>query len=173
MTKLSKGMVRVLSFVMLVLSLAACGQGIASKPSASVDQPKTVNVELNSFYLRSDVSTVSAGKVTFKATNKDVVTHEMLVVKVSDDVTKTTSGKGALKQNNEAQVIKFASDLVYDGAISRLIEEKFNKLGEVPDIGGGTSGEVALDLTPGTYLLLCNLVAHFKSGMRTMLVVTQ
>lgn len=133
---------------LLVLSVAGCGGGNASASTQGVKQ-NVVNVTLNSFVITPDITTVPAGSVTFKAKNIDVVTHEMLVIP-------TVNGK---------------IDLPYNKAISRVFEDKIESLGEVPEIEGGTSGEVTLDLKPGTYLLICNLVAHYESGMRTLITV--
>ncbi len=132
---------------LLVLAVAGCGGNVAASTKGA--KATNVNVTLVSFVITPDVTTIPAGKVTFHAKNIDVVEHEMLVIPVM---------KGAL-------------DLPYDKTIARVPEDKINSLGEVPEIEGGANGEVTLDLAPGTYLLICNLVGHYDSGMHTLLTV--
>lgn len=133
---------------LLVLSVAGCSGGNAMASTQGADGT-TVKVTLNSFKITPNITTIPAGKVTFKATNIDVVSHEMLVIP-------TINGK---------------ADLPYNKAIARVFEDQIQSLGEVPEIEGGTPGEVVLDLKPGTYLLICNLIAHYESGMRTLITV--
>jgi uncharacterized cupredoxin-like copper-binding protein len=93
---------------------------------------------------------VPAGSVTFDVKNasSDVV-HEMLVVKVADTTT----------------------TLPYDEAAMKLDEAKLGSLGEVSELDPGKSGNVTLDLAPGTYALLCNQPGHYAAGMWTLLTV--
>jgi uncharacterized cupredoxin-like copper-binding protein len=44
-------------------------------------------------------------------------------------------------------------------------------LGEVPELDPGKSGRLALRLSRGKYLLLCNVPGHFQLGMHKVLVV--
>ena len=102
--------------------------------------------------IRTDVSTVAAGEVTFDVTNwSRGLVHEMLVVAVD---------------NPDAQ-------LPYDADDQRVIEEKINSLGETEEMQPKTSKTLTLDLKPGTYLLVCNLPGHYAAGMWTVLTVTQ
>jgi uncharacterized cupredoxin-like copper-binding protein len=137
--------------VLSALAIAGCSRSVEASTLRPVvaDGGTVVNVTARSFVIKPDTTTIPAGKVTFKVTNIDVITHETLVVHAQ--------GKGF--------------DLPYDFAISRVIEEKIDKPGEVPDIKSGTSGEVTLDLEPGTYILMCNLTAHFQAGMHTLIKV--
>jgi uncharacterized cupredoxin-like copper-binding protein len=146
-----KGMLKVLiqasMLGLLVLTAAGCGGNAAASTQGA--KQSTVNVTLTSFVITPDVTTVPAGKVTFKAKNTDTINHEMLVL----------------------PVVNSAFQPPYDKTISRIPEDKIESLGEVADIESGTSGEVTLDLKPGTYLLFCNLVAHYESGMHVILTV--
>ena len=38
-------------------------------------------------------------------------------------------------------------------------------IGEQPEYEPGTPGSVTLDLTPGHYVVMCNIAAHYKAGM--------
>ena len=43
---------------------------------------------------------------------------------------------------------------------------------EVEDVKAGTTKQLTVDLTPGRYVLLCNLPGHYKLGMETGLTVS-
>lgn len=95
---------------------------------------------------------VKAGKVTFKVTNtsKSEQEHEFLIVK-----TDLTSDQ---------------LPFVQEGA--RVDETKFKGIKEGGDLEPGQTKTLVLTLKPGTYLLFCNEVGHFKAGMHTTLTVT-
>ncbi len=99
-----------------------------------------------------DQTTISAGKVTFEATNdsKDNI-HEMLLAPVPGGVT----------------------ELPYIVDENRVSEEGAKYLGEVSELDPGKSGALTVDMVPGTYIIFCNLPGHFISGMWTLLTVTQ
>lgn len=99
-----------------------------------------------------DVTTVSAGRVTFDVVNdsKDII-HEMLVAPIaSTDV-----------------------DLPYNADEYRVDEEAAGYLGEVSELDPGKGGALTVDLEPGQYLLFCNIPGHFIGGMWTVLTVTE
>jgi uncharacterized cupredoxin-like copper-binding protein len=99
--------------------------------------------------VKADVTTVPAGKVTFNVTNasKDIV-HEMLVSPLPAD-----------------------GQLPYVAAEYRVDEEAAGHLGEVSELDPGQTGSLTLDLTPGKYILFCNIPAHFMNGMWTVVTV--
>ena len=97
-----------------------------------------------------DQASIAAGKVTFNVTNdsKDII-HEMLVAPVS-----------------AGQV-----ELPYDPTKNRVDEEGAKYLGEVSELDPGQTGSLTVDLTPGTYVLFCNIPGHFIDGMWTLITV--
>ena len=91
-----------------------------------------------------------SGSVTFNVRNASkTFVHEMLVVKLADTTT----------------------PLTYDEATLKLNEDKLGSLGEVSELDPGKSGALTLDLTPGTYALLCNQPGHYAAGMWTVLTI--
>ncbi|MFH7026954.1 MAG: sulfocyanin-like copper-binding protein [Heteroscytonema crispum UTEX LB 1556] len=95
-------------------------------------------------------STVPAGNVEFVVTNQGKVEHEFVVIK-----TDLPLDKLPLKGD-------------------RLDEDKAGKeIGEIDEdeLKSGTTKTLSLNLTPGKYLIVCNLPGHFKAGMRTLLTV--
>lgn len=98
-----------------------------------------------------DQATVPAGKITFAAVNdsKDTI-HEMLVAPVPEGTT----------------------ELPYIVDENRVDEEAAHYLGEVSELDPGKSGELSIELQPGTYVVFCNVPGHFINGMWTFLTVT-
>lgn len=98
-----------------------------------------------------DRSTVKAGEVTFQVKNDSTMSmpHEMVVAPTASPDTA----------------------LPYSEANSEVDEGTAGALGEVEEINAGTSGSVTLTLTPGTYVLFCNLPGHYAAGMWTLLTV--
>ncbi|MEI7773102.1 MAG: sulfocyanin-like copper-binding protein [Chloroflexales bacterium] len=139
--------------ILSVMAVTGCTRRVEAStltlPAAGAGT--VVNVTARSFVINSDVSdNIPAGDITFKVSNTDVVTHETLIIKAQSPT---------------------GFDLPYDASISRIFENKIDKPGEVPDIQPGTTGQVTLNLEPGTYVLVCNLTAHFQAGMHKLIHV--
>lgn len=100
--------------------------------------------------VKADVDTVPAGTVTFQVTNtsKDIV-HEMILSPIAAD------GK----------------PLPYVTGDQRVDEDAAGHLGEVSELDPGATGALTVDLTPGKYILFCNIPAHFMDGMWTVITV--
>ncbi|MEO5613351.1 MAG: hypothetical protein ABIR04_00275 [Cypionkella sp.] len=102
--------------------------------------------------IKIDTATIAPGRITFEVVNdsKDII-HEMIVSPIkSTDV-----------------------DLPYLADENRVDEETAGHLGEVAELDPGKSGALTVDLTPGLYLLYCNIPNHFVGGMWTVLTVTE
>ena len=101
--------------------------------------------------IKLDQATVPVGNVTFAVTNdsKDII-HEVIVSPVA---------AGTIEPP-------------YLADENRVDEEKARHLGEVAELDPGKGGALTVDLTPGTYILYCNIPGHFIDGMWTLLTVT-
>lgn len=101
--------------------------------------------------IRTDQGTVKAGSVSFEVTNwSRSVLHEMLVVAVDSPTTA----------------------LPYDYTALKIPEEQVKVLGEASDLQPNITKTVDLTLTPGSYLLICNVPGHYASGMVAAITVT-
>src|SRR4051812_37212741 len=119
--------------------------GSGSKPAASKPAAAgPVKVRLTDFKIAPSASTVSAGKVTFAATNAGKDEHEMVVVR-------TNKQPSQLRKGNEAS--------------------EAGSVGEISETKPGASKQVTLNLKSGRYVLLCNVPGHFMAGMYTTLTV--
>jgi uncharacterized cupredoxin-like copper-binding protein len=100
--------------------------------------------------IRLDKPTVKAGAVIFDVTNwSRSVLHEVLVVSVDNPT----------------------APLPYDYPQARVPENQVKVLGEVGDLQPNVSKTFELTLTPGSYLLICNLPGHYAAGMAVPLSV--
>ncbi len=140
-------------------ALAAVFFGLSAAAYPAAQSPTVVHVDLmdpstgpsiKGMVIKADPTRVRPGPVLFEVSNdsKNLV-HEMLVVAVSrPDPT-----------------------LPYDQKDNRVIESKIRDLGEASDLRPGEKKSLRLTLKPGNYILMCNQPDHYKSGMRTDLVV--
>ena len=93
---------------------------------------------------------VPQGKVVFKVTNNSkTVIHEMLLAPIANANTALT----------------------YIDKENRADEKTTHDLGEVSELDPGKSGELTVDMKPGTYVLFCNVPGHLGAGMWTTITV--
>jgi uncharacterized cupredoxin-like copper-binding protein len=99
-----------------------------------------------------DVATVPAGEVTFKAVNDSLeFYHEMLISPISDP----------------------ASPLPYNAEEHRVDEAALGVSFDLGELKSHASGKLTVTMTPGTYILYCNIAGHYAMGMWTLLTVTE
>jgi len=115
----------------------------ATKPAPAPAAAGKVDVKLGEMFVRPNAQVVRAGKVTLTVANTGKLTHEMIVERTP--VTLDPSGKA-----NEG-----------------------HSSGEVPELQPGKSGNVTLQLKPGTYQLFCNVPGHYAAGQHTNITVTK
>ena len=141
--------------LMLPAALLAGTGLVLSCVGASAGQTVTVTLKdkgMESMTIETSPAEIKAGEVVFNVTNtSETLVHEFVVAKSDTPV--------------EA--------LPYDEAEKEVSEDAMEVQSEIEDIDPGKSGTLTLDLTPGTYLLLCNKVGHFKAGMVKMIKVVQ
>lgn len=102
--------------------------------------------------LTLDKATIKAGETTFMVHNDAMSEeHEMVLVKLKspDQKIEVVAGK------------------------DRIDEKKLKSMGEVSDLKPGAEGELKAKLTPGSYVLLCNIKGHYQAGMHAQLTVTK
>ena len=117
-----------------------------------------VSVTLQEFAVGTDPSSVSPGSVTFNIENKGPDdTHEFVVIRTDLDPTALpTDEDGAVDET---------------GAGIEVVDE-------VEEIPVGDTPTLTVDLTAGSYVLICNIFdeseneAHYQEGMRTGLTVS-
>ncbi len=146
----------------IVALVAACGGSSgAASPSAATAAGTSVNVTLQEFAVTPDIASVPAGTVTFVTKNtgpEDV--HELVVI------------------NSDLGVTDLPVDK--DGKVTEGVAG-VTLIGEIEGIAVGETKQADLALTPGKYVLICNILqtepdgsleSHYKVGMRTAFEVT-
>lgn len=153
-----------LVFALTALALAAVVGGCATgsigpsaAPGASGSPPSTVDVKLQEWAVLPASPTVRTGGVTFNVANAGPDwAHELVVVKTDLAVEDLpTKAGGSFDEAGAGVTI----------------------IGEAENVAVGGSESVTLDLGPGKYVLLCNIIEdiriHYQLGMRTPFEVTQ
>jgi uncharacterized cupredoxin-like copper-binding protein len=124
-------------------------------PAATTPGSTAVAVTLQEWAVVPSVTSVPAGSVTFTARNVGTEAHEMVVLK-------TDLGLLELPTGSDGKVPEEGPNL--------------KAMGEVSELPAGATGSVTLDLVPGHYLLICNIVdadgtAHYGKGMTSAITV--
>jgi uncharacterized cupredoxin-like copper-binding protein len=95
---------------------------------------------------------IKPGIVSFQVTNdsKDTI-HELILAKITNP----------------------GQPLPYDTGKNVVFEDKIAYLGEVEETDPGKTGTLTKALTPGEYMLLCNVAGHYEAGMWTVFNVAR
>ncbi len=133
---------RVLAAVATVAVVPAC----ASTSGALPPTPPVVDVAMDEYRFRYDPS-VPAGRVVFEALNAGKLEHELLLVAIPKDFKLTIA-----EQLRSPTKVAFATKAI------------------LPGRPPGVRGELAVDLAPGRYGLLCFIrdpdgTNHARKGM--------
>ena len=115
---------------------------------------KTVEIKLGDFDFTPKNATVKAGTTTIEAPNEGAVEHELVLFK-------TNMSPAALPTE--------ASGDVSEEKLDEVAEEA----GEIPDVEAGETKSEEFDLTPGKYVMFCNLPGHYAQGMYGTVTVTK
>ena len=126
----------------VVVLVAAAALATGVSLSVAASSQSTLKYTLKEMSVAGKTSAAS-GRTTLVAKNNGTVEHELVVVRGTAPL--------AVKSYKAVEAGRW--------------------LGEVEEIEPGKTGKVTLDLAPGKYLLLCNIVGHYQLGMKTVLQV--
>jgi uncharacterized cupredoxin-like copper-binding protein len=110
----------------------------------------TIDVTLSDFKIELSDTSSPAGEVTFEVHNKGPSVHEFVVFK-------TDLEPDALPTDDAGDVAE---------------SDEFAPVDEIEDIAKGASPTLTVDLAAGSYVLICNVPAHYRQGMRTSFTVS-
>lgn len=122
------------------------GLGAAAAAPGGVQAPTKVSVVLKEWKLIPSSTKVAAGKVTFQVKNDGAIEHEFVVLR-------TDLHHHLLKVKGGEAV-------------------KTGLKGEIPKVVPGQVRSLTLSLKPGKYVLICNLLGHYKAGQFAALRVS-
>src|SRR5262245_17693314 len=134
--------------------------GLAGTDAAAAAKPPTLKTTLLEFKIKTKPKTVAAGKVRVVAKNIGAEKHELVIARASDPSALVTKPNGAV---DESQIAKT------------------DKVGEIAGVKPKQTKSKVFNLTPGTYVLFCNIIdtepdgsklSHYVEGMSTILTVT-
>jgi uncharacterized cupredoxin-like copper-binding protein len=131
----------------LTTALGGCSGSGDSSPSALGHMAVT----LEDFKLITSVIDVPTGPVTFDVTNNGPSTHEF-------NVDRANLASGALPIDASGLFVAEDSPLLH-------------RQGSVESAEIATRHELTLNLTPGTYVVYCDLEGHYLSGMHVQIHV--
>lgn len=160
------------ALALLALAFAACGDDEGDgngdeEPTATTEAPATeepvldeVRVRLFEWQVDPEVASVPAGSITFDADNIGGADHELVILRTD--------------------LAPDALPILEDGSADEAAEgievvERFE------DIGPGLSKSGAVELSAGSYVLICNFVdetdtglqSHYAEGMFAAFEVTE
>ena len=139
------------AFVAVTVLIAACSGGASSSPAGAPSQAASgsagasVAAKLSEFKIELDATSAAGGPVTFALTNASTIVHEFVVFKTDLAPDKLPLAADGTEVDEE-------------GAGMTLVDE-------VEDIAVGATASLPVDLAAGHYILICNIPAHYTSGM--------
>lgn len=133
--------------LLAMLAIAAalvmgCSAAVAPAPGG------TVNATLTDMKVAVDRNSISAGPVTFVVKNSGAVKHELVVIQTDVPQDKLAAGTEEAGRMDET-----------------------GNVGETGDVNAGGSKTFTVTLPAGHYVLMCNEVGHYASGMHMAFTV--
>ncbi len=126
------------------LFVACAGGGPADAPAGT-----QLVLEMRDYTITAGVTTIKAGQTKIGVRNFATQAHSLEILKTD-----------------------LAPDkLPIDQAKGQAIEA--GKVGGLDTIPAGSSKALTLDLSPGHYVVICNVAGHYQLGMRTEITVAQ
>lgn len=114
----------------------------------------TLTIKMGDFYFEPENATAQAGATTIEAPNEGSVEHELVLFK-----TNMNPAKLPTEANGEVDEEK--------------LDEEALEIGEIADVEAGETGSGKFRLTPGKYVMFCNLPGHYAQGMYGSLTVSE
>lgn len=128
-----------------VLAVVATSCGGSGSGDAATDD---VVVTIKDFSLAATPGTFSAGDVTFGIQNDGPSAHEFVVLR-TDDAPDSLPVENGLIPEDQVELVD-----------------------EAENLAPGTTTQLSVNLEPGSYVLVCNLPAHYEAGMYEAFTVT-
>jgi uncharacterized cupredoxin-like copper-binding protein len=129
----------------IALGPAACSSPASSPPG------RRLPVNIRDFRITPSSSTIRGGSITFVVQDQGPSTHEFLVIRT--DLT-----PDGLPLRPDGLTVEEDSPLIH-------------VVGEIGDLDVGDTIALSLRLSPGRYVLFCNLEGHYLGGMHALFEV--
>jgi uncharacterized cupredoxin-like copper-binding protein len=125
-----------------------------AETEAAAPTAQSVEIKMGEFFFDPKNATAQGGPTTIEAPNTGQVEHELVLFK---------------SDMNPAQLPTEANGEVDEEKMDEVAEE----VGEIPDVEAGNTKSEEFELTPGKYVMFCNLPGHYAAGMYGTLTVTK
>lgn len=122
--------------------------GCSTEPSAP--SGPVLRVRIKDFKIRPALPSLDEGPVTLSVWNEGPSTHEFVVVQSDLPSDELPLGADGLSVDEDAVV----------------------PIDEITQVDAKTQGTLALTLSPGSYVLFCNLEGHYLGGMNASIEVS-
>ena len=139
----------------LAAGLMTLMSGVSAQAAAQIDQVVLGNDADGNMTVKSEMHNFKAGNVTFDVINSpdSTMEHEMLVIRLT------------------APQVKNPDSLPYLNTEDKFNEDAVDDLGEVSELQPGKAGSLTVEMTPGEYMLVCNVAGHYRAKMYTIVHV--
>jgi uncharacterized cupredoxin-like copper-binding protein len=141
----SKRSLRSAGLAVVLIALFGC-----SSP-ASPSSGAAVPVTLKDYRISSSVATTPAGMVSFEIHNRGPSTHEFVVFRTDSQADQMPLGEDGITIDEDAPSLR--------------------NVGELAQVDIGQSRQMVIRLSPGRYVLVCNMEGHYLGGMHYVLTV--
>lgn len=129
-------------------TVAAATRTVRPLPTVSPTETE-VEMELDEFVIRPDLTRARPGTITFKVRNRGEIAHQFVVIKSDLPV---------------AQLPRLPGDAGVD-------EDQVDVEDKIDLLNAGEEAELSVDLQSGAYVIICNLApngeSHYLNGMYT------
>jgi len=144
--------------------IAGCGSDSSTTTTTEVENPAaaatnggagaTLTIKMGDFYFSPKNATAKAGLTTIEAPNEGTMEHELVLFKTNMDPAKLpTEANGDVDEEK--------------------VDEVAEEAGEIADVEPGETKSEKFKLTPGKYVMFCNIPGHYAQGMYGTLTVTE
>lgn len=148
-------------FALVAIGLSACGGDkeeesttggttTAEETAGGGGGAGAIEVSEKEYSISPSPASVKAGTVTFTATNDGSLAHDMWVIKTD----------------------KPAGDLPVKSSTVDTSAAGLKVAGKTPTFDPGKTETLKVKLTPGNYVLICNVPGHYQAGMYKEFTVT-
>jgi uncharacterized membrane protein YgcG len=131
-----------LLIVVLGSAAAACGTGDGTASQATSTASPTAFV-LQEWSITAPSAQIRAGNIVVTAINRGNETHELVIVRAADAASLPIKSDGSVDEDKISEAAK---------------------PGEIADIKAGTTISKTIELAPGNYIAVCNLVDTMGEG---------
>jgi uncharacterized cupredoxin-like copper-binding protein len=131
-----------------LVGIALIGGALAASGRGGTTSAHDIYVVERDFHLAATPTVVAAGDVVLHIDNRGPDAHELIVVR----------DRGPLPLRADGITVD-------EEAIAKL------EPGSLEPAGAGARRELRVRLSPGRYILLCNMYGHYMAGMHAVVLV--